>query len=410
MSLTAQVDSQKPNRLQETAFLNVNFDSTTSWGTDSALVARQVENNGVVVNLLMLQNSVTFDQNRALRAMLNLYEEFTVREISVEWIPRFPHILAANTAANMGLAGVGGFSKELINLYYRFFCESAEVWMVPDMDDTQVANNDAGSFYLARSKPGAVHATTVESCKLTFSPHIQDMVLTQLGNTVAGGVASGLYAPLASISMTDSGAGAGSLRVGTVSKPMGWLPTRIYTAENGSTGPTGQDFNVFQTLFGFKYWFYTPFNSTSDNFNRGNVGIFRYNFQLAFRKPETRQWLIPSSEFIESSSSFKKRKLLAELTGEQLLSHGVRPEFTVTQKYHNDKIAAEGKQPAVNAPHDFVSEEELDRKLDVAIKAAEAKRATQSTTPTPVTAEGPKQSALSTPLSRLSQAIPGRRG
>lgn len=409
MSITAQVDQSKPERIAEDAFLNVNFDTTTSWGSLAGSIPRIIESNGVVINLLMLQNSVTFDQNRALRAMLNLYSEFTVRKISVEWVPMYPDRFAPTAFSNLGLAGINLATKENINLLFQFFGKSSEVWMLPDHDDTIVADNDQGNFYLARSQGTAVHALTTESTMLNFSPHIQDIVMTQSGPTAAGGNQSNLYAPIGSISLTDTGAGAGSIKIGTVSKPMGWLPSRVYTSDY-TAALSGLDFNVYQTLFGYKYYFYTPFNSTPTDYGaRINVGLFRYNFQLAFRKPEMRPWLIPQSDFIETEVSYKKRKLLAELTGEQMLAHGVKPQFTQATQYQADQLRAQGKTPVPLGPRDQISEEELDTKLAKAIAEKEKQQATEPKS-TPVTAEGPKQSVQSTPLSRLSQALPGRRG
>ena len=334
-------------------------------------------------------------QGQAVVNMFNLYQEFRVASFKLSFIPRYESSQAAlgyiqNQPSYQDNTGLPSYVE-------NFFCETAEYILLMDKQDTFVTDNNLDEYYLLRSHPAAITGKTTERRFLAFAPQQYD-INAALVSPVAtnGGQISGAYqGPAIS---NGSGSAAANFQTDTTQTEVNaWRSTKVFTGITGSTpGAVGNlVLNTGETLFGWRWYCYTPFNTValSGSSTVVTVGTFRVEWDLEFRNPEFRPYITSLGLVGER---LEEIQLLRKLKGEEylLLDHNQRPQFITAQKDAIKRTAeSAGFTPALD-PHKTIAEDIQE------LKKQKAEREAKS-------ASNPAPSSQQTPISQSARSALG---
>lgn len=372
------------------ATFNVNYDYKVRWNA--------VDANGfpTATNAYFDQIAVadvrqyTTQQWQMLQTYFGWYQQFRCKRYTLEWIPRF--------------RDNSGVTCEVINQIHQqqapihnipsdidsnFFAENTEITLVPDMDDTVVRSNNLDEYYLVRSQPYARTGPVKSPIKLTFDPHIFDVTAGAIAGTetadpqnatAASGSAN--YAP-ANSNPSLTGAIIEEA-VTPIKNP--WRATKIGI----SLGTNVDQLNLYECMFGYKFYFYTPFNTVTAAAGTsitGSVGLMRCHVEWEFKMPEYK--FFPAVVSLNTTEENEKQlTLLRKVHGETYLLNQAKkpPEFSHTPIRQAQRASAENAGHTLDEPN-----AKRTRKEDYQEVIATAKQANPSPAPTShQTPAGPK--------------------
>lgn len=279
-------------------------------------------------------HAYSLQQYQTMTNMFNYYQYYRCKKYSVEYVPRYStHQAPLGYITNQIYSSSPALDTVYTVAAENLFMENAEISLIFDKDDTFVRANDLQEYYLVRSLPGTVTAKTTNCCRLVFDPTQFDMTMNQFNGTEDQRPTYSLPVQATSNNATtnnNSGLVGATTMETTIPEVNRWRATKIATnvATNNTTA-----LNLNEVMFGFKYYFYTPFNSTTATPAGTTVaiyaGLFRIQATYEFKDMEFRAFVVPPA-LAATEEEEKKLNLLRKVKGESyvLQKHRTNPTFT----------------------------------------------------------------------------------
>lgn len=333
-----------------------NYDNNITWNAQTD----QANPNLIVAGMGKVRaQTIQFVDGRQgliMSQMFNYYEEFRMTKCTIRYIPRYhsPEASQAFVAQYPWWAGPPGqtgqpqgpgyidYARQFSSLVVEnYFCETAELYLIADTNDTMVTQNNLQELYAVRGLPGAKSCKTTQETSITWTPHMFDVMLQQYTGEGQGDQSTG--------SVTGSSTSTNAIQMTTATTmPNPWRQTKIARA---ATDPSTLFLNQGEFMYGWKYYIYTPFNTVT-GYSTGvgpvTVGMFRVEFEFEFRKPDWRPF-VSAFGFNEEDHS-REINLLRTLKGEHALLY-INPgptELTIRQQVEKRRLLEAGELPAAD--------------------------------------------------------------
>lgn len=378
--------SSPGDTLRPHAAYRANYDAGLTW------TATDASGNATVTNAYSDQVSA-FDvafystsQWTQLRAHFDWYQHFRCAGYSVEWIPRFRD--NDGVVAQILLDTQIGSPARLDNsvALCNFFAENAEITLIADLEDTIIRNNNIDEYLLVRANPKCHTGPVKKPLKLFFVPSMLDVTVSDMNGLESTSPENNLQGqPVKNYAPTNSNSSTiGAITETSVVPEMNkWRSTKI-SAQTTTGATKGTSLNVNETLFGYKWYTYTPFNSASGvgSGNGTTVGFLRVQSHWEFMDVEYRMFVQPPQVTMDAEQE-KQLTLLRKIHGEKymLQSHKHNPRLAGPRIIEREVVEAAGHQVATQ-----------NRQRDTEEDIAAAKK--QKTTPAD---PSPAQSSQGTP-------------
>lgn len=224
------------------------------------------------------------EQYAKLQNMFNMYQEFKLSGVRVEFHPR--HNVSQSQGPFWNGSGVvyPDYPAAVTGVVSSAFTDTWYIYFKVDKNDAVLRSTNLDEFIQTTIQPGVIKTSSDSRCSFYVRPHIMDAVMQQSG-ILQVAQASGVGTNLVGGSMAEIGTGGTQFLPDDV--PARWLPTKV-----PSTGPTtNTNLNLQLEHYGLKIYVFNPMLALDGISTTGfqvPLGWMQFTYYWSFRTLETR--------------------------------------------------------------------------------------------------------------------------
>lgn len=270
----------------------------------------------------------------------NNYEEWTILEDRVDYMPEFRH---SDTNADQTVSGVTTPTEASIDWLVRnaIFRDTSRITLIPDKNDHQL-NSSLDSYFMMRSRPEARTFPLNKPYTFATRPTVNDLrIIASPSDSPI--VANNPFIPNVAAGISSANANPW-LEWGPPEK-LGWLPTKVMNPSQNWV------LNYTPNYYGYKEFLYFPIaKMQGTNSKLVEYGVKTFTLTFAFRKfdyrplytqPNPTSLLASREQLLDVLDDVTRRGMIYDLveepafkkvkTDEEVQQDGIRSRVTVPE-------------------------------------------------------------------------------